>query len=430
MVKGIQTATAKPHYIYLLAWWLDDLILMTDRAGTSFNALMRAASKAGVQIRAMLWDQAGQKNTAEVQRISDLPTGAAILDNNTLPLGGQHQKVLVVRGRDGLIGFCGGVDINEDRLRAVSRSPGSPYHDVHCKVQGPAAHDLLDVFAQRWLGHPDHVRIDRSKGELLGLPDRLATERPGEPRGKQVVRIARTFNFIGDGKRCAKERSLRETMIAAIRSARRFIYIEDQYLVNFEAALELRKALLNIQHLTIVIAHSGISDLPMVWWARAQFIDSLMKGGDAATKVRVFYRFTPGPARFGPHSYVHAKTWVFDDELAIIGSANCNNRGWQYDSEVMAAICDRPASVTNTSFAQELRAQLWSEHLGVPKTKVLDGIASAWLWLKLPDSATVKRYDPNEGRDGGVTTLLSWYSHVDPGADDLPACGETTTTAR
>ena len=66
----------------------------------------------------MLWDQQGRKNTAEIDHINKLATGAGILDNLTLrwQTGSHHQKVLIVKGSLGLIGFCGGVDINKDRI--------------------------------------------------------------------------------------------------------------------------------------------------------------------------------------------------------------------------------------------------------------------------------------------------------------------------
>ena len=49
--------------------------------------------------------------------------------------------------------------------------------------------------------------------------------------------------------------------LRAIAAARRFIYIEDQYLVNPEASEALIRAIPHIAHLTILIPHSDISDL-------------------------------------------------------------------------------------------------------------------------------------------------------------------------
>jgi phosphatidylserine/phosphatidylglycerophosphate/cardiolipin synthase-like enzyme len=460
MVQAIKTATEKQHYIYLLGWWLTDCFpLISGDPNSTIFKLFTDASRRGVQIRVMLWDQFGTQNSAEVDRINKLANGGAILDNDTLKFGSHHQKLLVIRGNRGLLGFCGGVDINPDRVVSnpkqafpgcsgrgssnqvytAESSPnidrkviinssggvsaqgsgviaGAPFTDIHCRIQGPAAHDLLTTFIQRWQAHPKHQTIDRTKGKLRGLHERLPA-----PRGNHLVRIARTFNLINP-KKCIKARSVRSTTIAAIRAARKFIYIEDQYLVSMEAAAELRKALPNIQHLTIVIPHSSITDLPQVWARRKAFIDFL-KSGPHANKVQVFYLVNPKSGGFGPFTYVHTKTWIIDDELAIIGSANCNRRSWTYDSEVNALIYDPiPVGVGNLPFAQRLRIARWSKHLNVASALVKDGVTSAILWLKPPTGAWIRPYNQNAGKDPSSHKLISWDSFVDPSGDSNPVC--------
>ena len=434
MVRAIKTATGCQHYIYLLGWWLTNSFpLIPCDPDSTISRLFAAATQQGVQIRVMLWDQYKTKNSPEVRQINALRTGGAILDDETLNLGSHHQKVLVVKGSQGLISFCGGVDINPDRIVASSGSKsgssggqGTPLHDVHSQIRGPAAHDLLNVFVQRWFAHPEHTKIDATKGALLGLIEPIPTA-----IGNHNVRIARTFNLITATK-CQKARSVRNVMIGAIRAARKFIYIEDQYLVSIEAAAELKKALPNIQHLTVVIPHSSISDMPQIWARRKAVID-LLKSGPHAHKVRVFYLVNPTTCGFGPFTYIHAKMWVIDDELAVIGSANCNRRGWSHDSEVIAAIYDAPSKEPpRSSLAQRLRMTLWARHLNVPLSAVRDGVASASLWLKPPAGAWVKPYNQNSGKDPVKHSLISWDYFVDPSGDRLPACsgGIETETER
>jgi phosphatidylserine/phosphatidylglycerophosphate/cardiolipin synthase-like enzyme len=219
---------AKNYYLYLLGWWLDDDVPLVAGGSTIRQLFERASKEFGVQIRVMLWHQADppRKNVAEVRRVTDLPTGAGILDREILRFGSHHQKVLIVKGRRGLIGFCGGVDINRDHIEPVSRQLGSPLHDVHCRIQGSAVHDLVDVFVQRWLANPRHLEFDKprkswGKGPLLGTGDR--EQGRGGPAGHHHVAIARTFNTVTGKRKCAKEQSIRSIMIAAIRAARRFI---------------------------------------------------------------------------------------------------------------------------------------------------------------------------------------------------------------
>lgn len=450
MVKAIKTATANQHYIYLLGWWLTDCFpLIPGDSNSTIAKLFTDASRKGVQIRVMLWNQFGTQNSAEVGHINALSNGGAILDNDTLKFGSHHQKVLVVKGNQGLIGFCGGIDINPDRVASNPKAtfpgcgggsssssndsrinssggvssgssgaiPGAPLHDIHCQIRGPAARDLLDTFIQRWQAHPEHTKIDAAKSALLGLKEPVPAV-----SGNHFVRIARTFNMISATK-CQKARSIHTVMIAAIRAARKFIYIEDQYLVGMEAAAELQRALPKIQHLTIVIPHSSISDLPQVWARRKAFID-LLNSSPYGHKVRVFYLVNPAtPGRFGPLTYVHAKMWIMDDELAIIGSANCNRRGWSHDSEVIAAIYDgTPKTGGRLPFAQQLRMALWSRHLNVSPALVRDGVTSVRLWLTPLSGAWIRPYNQNAGKDPAKDSLIPWDSIIDPSGNRLPAC--------
>lgn len=35
-------------------------------------------------------------------------------------------------------------------MQVNSYGPRQPWHDLHCKIEGPAAHDILTNFEQRW----------------------------------------------------------------------------------------------------------------------------------------------------------------------------------------------------------------------------------------------------------------------------------------
>jgi phosphatidylserine/phosphatidylglycerophosphate/cardiolipin synthase-like enzyme len=145
MVDSIETANRPGHFIYLLGWInQDDFPLVPGNPNTTFKNLITVASNKGVQVRTILWDNVSVTNTKEIKYVNTLPNGAGILDNYTLNLGSHHQKVLIVNGNKGLISFCGGLDINKDRLYSIGN--GSPLHDVHCKIIGPSAFDLLVTF--------------------------------------------------------------------------------------------------------------------------------------------------------------------------------------------------------------------------------------------------------------------------------------------
>ncbi|HDS1104366.1 TPA: phospholipase, partial [Stenotrophomonas maltophilia] len=73
--------------------------------------------------------------------------------------------------------------------------------------------------------------------------------------------------------------------------------------------------------------------------------------------------------------YVHSKLLIVDDAVAIIGSANCNDRSLlgTGDTEIAAVIVDGAAKsmdlgnglqVITRKFARDLRMKLWRKFLG------------------------------------------------------------------
>lgn len=91
--------------------------------------------------------------------------------------------------------------------------------------------------------------------------------------------------------------------------------------------------------------------------------------------------------------YVHSKMMIVDDRVAIIGSANINDRSMlgSRDSEIAAVIEDdhQVDSVMNgkpykaSKFALELRLRLFSEHLGVDNLSLLMDPVSDSFYLRL-----------------------------------------------
>jgi hypothetical protein len=60
---------------------------------------------------------------------------------------------------------------------------------------------------------------------------------------------------------------------------------------------------------------------------------------------------------------VHTKSWIIDDEWAVIGSANAMRRSCYTDGELSVAVLDENEGPG--SFAVDYRCDLWAEHCGV-----------------------------------------------------------------
>lgn len=467
--EAIETTNGNSHFIYILAWWLElDLPLVAGKKDTTLRVLLEKKAKAGVQIRVMVWRNIGKgkraKDTPEqikqiidagqnlddyirdlirrpfqgggpldpqtiVKWINTLPRAAAIVDLYTAtPLCSHHQKLVCVRGEKGLIATCGGVDVNKDRVDVITPDKGEPLHDVHCSVRGPAAADLVQVFIQRWDGHPSSKGLDRKRGPLLGRNVKSVGSEPApgqivgcKPEPGQTVRVLTTYNApypypIPIPPACKMARTTAEGLLGAIKSARRFIYFEDQYLVSMTIADALRSALNRVQFVIALVPASKISDLPQVWKRRKEFIERVDPLGNS---FRVYYLWDPQTRNFGKRTYVHAKTWVFDDELAYVGSANVNNRGLSSDSEVGVLVTDeRWSAKPPYGFAHALRMRLWREHIGID---IVDALKGRDEWDKPIPSSRVLPYDRDAEKDPDIYLKIPW-EYIDPDMEHLPRC--------
>ncbi|KAI8541090.1 hypothetical protein RHMOL_Rhmol08G0036100 [Rhododendron molle] len=160
-----------------------------------------------------------------------------------------------------------------------TRAPRQPWHDLHCRIDGPAAYDVLINFEQRWkkatkwteLGirlkkkahwHDDAlIKIDRiswilspqysvSKHNTHIAEDepRVWVSKEDDPENwhVQIFRSIDSGSVRGFAKNidlaeaqnliCSKnmviDRSIQTAYIQAIRSAHHFIYIENQYFIG------------------------------------------------------------------------------------------------------------------------------------------------------------------------------------------------------
>ncbi|XP_042400198.1 phospholipase D delta-like [Zingiber officinale] len=147
-----------------------------------------------------------------------------------------------------------------------NQGPRQPWHDLHCKVEGPAAHDILTNFEQRWrkatkwrdfkLRKVTHwnddalIKIERISWILSPSAyqsgSQTSTENDpenwhvqifrsidsGSVKGfPKVVQQAEAMNLV-----CAKnlkiDKSIHTAYVKAIRAAQHFIYIENQYFIG------------------------------------------------------------------------------------------------------------------------------------------------------------------------------------------------------
>jgi phosphatidylserine/phosphatidylglycerophosphate/cardiolipin synthase-like enzyme len=128
--------------------------------------------------------------------------------------------------------------------------------------------------------------------------------------------------------------------------------------------------------------------------------------------------------------FVHSKLWIFDDDFVVVGSANCDDRGYTYDTEIMAGLTEEPLErAAGGRFARNLRIALWRKHLGLPHAQLRDFASGLQHWLNPPPSAMF--YDSSKLEVSGLlndtegltrdnsTANFAWTHLIDPDADKL-----------
>jgi phosphatidylserine/phosphatidylglycerophosphate/cardiolipin synthase-like enzyme len=434
IVAAMRSVTGSSHYVRMANWYLKhDFRLIPSDPQSTVAAIAQEITARGGHIHAIVWNNVAPARSEDrhltvlssVTFLTSLNQHAILDDTVLFPAGSHHQKIMVIYGAEGLVAFCGGIDINPDRLDNSRHCAGTPYHDVHAKIEGPAAADLNVTFIQRWNNHP--LRFE-------DLPHESPTIETGQ--GSHYVQVTRTYAprsrypFAPEG-----DLGTLNAVRRAIQRARRFIYLEEQYATpcdyppttpetidGFKSAdsLGILSDLLDalgrreLQYLLIVIPLAG--DQPGGKSHQNRFLAPLMRF--YPTKVHVFGLVSDCPEHpSNTPIYVHSKIWIIDDIYAKIGSSNCNRRDFTHDSQADIHVIDGALDNGSRRFAKDLRRQLWAEHLRVSSTSLDDPILALNYWLH-PSRTTSRRIRrisfPRETSIDDFLPDAVWDEGVDP----------------
>ena len=304
-----------------------------------------------------------------------------------------------------------------------AKIPRMPWHDIHMQIVGQPARDLTRHFVQRWNYILRQRKPTRPTPFLLPPPDFQPADLEALGlNGTCEVQILRSACWWSLGTPNHTEHSIMNAYIKTIEQSEHFVYIENQFFIS---SCEVEG--------TRVENHIGDALVERIVRAsqrredwRAVIVIPLMPGfqntvdqqdgtsvrlimqcqyrsicrGEASIFGRVraqgiepedyiqFYSLRSW-GRIGPTKqlvteqlYIHAKCMVVDDRIAIIGSANINERSMlgSRDSECAAVVRDTDMlwSTMNGEpylvgrFAHTLRMRLMREHLGIDVDEVLE----------------------------------------------------------
>ncbi|CAL4990567.1 unnamed protein product [Urochloa decumbens] len=254
--------------VYIAGWCVDaDVMLVRDprRPAQTLGQLLK--KKAGEHVAVLVLVSTG---TAAYFRGTGVH--CVLCPRTRSNAAFEHQqKAVVVDSPSGLVGFVGGLDLCGGRydtpehplfrtLGSVHREdfhqpsfpgasvlkggPREPWHDIHCRVEGPAARDVLDNFEQRWRrqGGGDSLLVELPRRSAV-CEEEATAQQSDESWNVQVFRSIDSSAVVGfpeapdeaarrglvTGEEGAVvERSIQGAYIHAIRRANFFIYIESQ----------------------------------------------------------------------------------------------------------------------------------------------------------------------------------------------------------
>ncbi|MCU1676810.1 MAG: phospholipase [Frankiales bacterium] len=380
-------AAARSH-VHITGWHLAaHFELVRGERPVVLGALLAELAQR-IDVRVMVWAGAPlpafhptrKEVAAEVQRLVRDTRINCQVDPREHPFHCHHEKTIVI---DDELAFVGGIDMTDlagDRfdLSAHPARRRLGWHDVGTRLRGPAVADVAAHFATRWR-------------ELTG--EQLAVPEPPAPAGPSTVQVVRTvaedmYDSVPRG-----DFRILESYLRALRSAREFIYLENQFLWSPEIvevlAAKLRDPPGDGFGVVVVLprrANNGQDDT-------VGQLGRLMAADDGNDRLLAATLRSRTGGRADP-LYVHAKVGIVDDRWLTIGSANLNAHSLMNDTEMNVVTDD-------AALARDTRERLWAEHLELPVAEVRDREPQALIrerWIP------IAREQSRRERDGAEPT--------------------------
>ncbi len=298
---------------------LETYRLRADKTGREFAQRLQTQARAGLKVR-VIYDAIGSFDIDPVFINRLRNAGVQVLEYHPLvpwrPRWGlnrrDHRKILAI---DGKIAFTGGVNISDDH--APVEEGGNDWHDVHVKVEGPAAAEIDRLFRIVW---------NKETKRPISFPQTFDFK-PGNAK----VWVAANQEFLHRTR-------IRSAYLRSIHAAKKELIIANAYFVpDFRITRALAKAAGRGVEVKILV--QGASDLPWVQKAGRYHFDHLLKHG-----VKIYE--WPGPI-------LHAKTAVADRTWSAVGSYNLDHRSLLSNLELNLHILDEEFSKKLSSALSE-----------------------------------------------------------------------------
>lgn len=217
-----------------------------------------------------------------------------------------HRKITVIDGR---VGYTGGINLADEYINAIVKH--GHWKDTGIRLEGEAVWELTRLFL---IDYGINVK-------------RMPASRPDQFPQQEVHAEGYLIPF-GDGPRPLYDRSVGKSVIQnLLNDAKRYVYMTSPYLiVDNDLCQSMENAALRGVDVRIIVPH--IPDKKIVFAMTRSFYHRLMAAG-----VKI-YEYRPG--------FIHAKSYLADDELAMIGTINLDYRSLvhHFENGVWMYRCD------------------------------------------------------------------------------------------
>ena len=316
-------------------------IVRADRIGNAFKEALMERARAGVRVR-FLYDEVGSRKLAR-RFVEDLREAGAEVEpfrstkgpGNRFQLNFRnHRKILIVDGRKA---FAGGLNLGDEYLG--EHHALGPWRDTHVQIEGPAVQCMQLVFVEDW---------HWATGTLIELDWSTATaEKDDEaalilPTGPSDELDTYQLFFV-----------------SAIQASHARFWAASAYFVP-DPAVVTALQLAALRGVDVRILLPDRPDHFLVYLSGFSYYRAMLSAG-----VKL-YRYQEG--------FMHQKVLLLDDVMAVVGTANLDNRSFHLNFEVSVAVPD-------PGFTREVEEMLTRDFEASRRVKMED-YESRPLWFK------------------------------------------------
>lgn len=304
VLKELQNAK---HHIHIEYYIYED-----DEIGRAVEKILIEKAKSGVEVR-FIYDDFGSASIRKTlaKRLRENGVKAfPFYKIKLIKLANRlnyrnHRKIIVIDGR---VSFVGGINIS-DKYSNANQGNKLFWRDTHLKIEGDATAILQHIFIGDWNYCSD---------------EKLTINENYFPKPEMISSQTKNIQIVSSGPDSDRP-SIYYAIIKAIQSAKKEILLTSPYFIPGETIIDaLKMAALSGVDVRLLVP--GISDSFLVNAAAKSYYTKLLTAG---VKIYLYQK-----------GFVHAKTLVADQCLAIVGTANLDYRSFDLNFEVNAVVYD------------------------------------------------------------------------------------------